>query len=56
VVERSERHASVAKPEEPQDFNDERGPCLLAAGFPLPFTNYRLSQGWRRRFHNISSL
>ena len=31
VVERSERYASEAKPEEPMDTNDERVPRLLAA-------------------------
>ena len=29
----AEREKRAAKPEEPQDSHDERGPCLLGAGF-----------------------
>ena len=43
-VAEAEREQRAAKPEEPQDLDDERGPCLLCAGSsPHPNTQFFLS-------------
>jgi hypothetical protein len=39
VVERSERYASVAKPEEPRDIKRRARAGLLAAGFSPPLNS-----------------
>jgi hypothetical protein len=49
VVERSERYASVEKPEEPKDSKRRAWAGLLGAGLFRAFSNNRLSHGWRRR-------
>ena len=52
MVERSERYASVAKPEEPQELSDERVPCLLYEVAPdaetimLRIIYFRRSEKW----------
>jgi hypothetical protein len=53
VVERSERYASVAKPEEPKDINDERVPRLLGEVFNA-YLNFHAPNAQRaRRGHGM---
>jgi hypothetical protein len=51
VVERSERYASAAKPEESRD-SKRRARTVLVRCWSFPgLIKYCLSHGWRRQFH-----